>query len=46
MLTEETGIQNLILFAFLTRGASLSMHKRQREMHVSGSMRTVKTFPF
>jgi hypothetical protein len=58
MLTKVTGnpirkkstfcyvVQSLIFFAFWTRGASLSMHRRQREMHVSGSMRTVKTFPF
>jgi hypothetical protein len=36
----------LILITFWTRGASLSMHRRQREMHASGSMRTVKTFQF
>ena len=34
------------LFAFWTRGASLSISRTQREMHVAGSMCTVKTFPF
>jgi hypothetical protein len=37
---------NFDFSAFSTRGVSLSMHRRQHEMHVPRSMRTVKTFPF